>query len=38
VAQACNPSYSGGTDGEDQSLRPTWAKSSQDSISTKGWE
>jgi hypothetical protein len=26
VAHACNPSYSGGRDQEDYSLRPVWAK------------
>jgi hypothetical protein len=26
VAHACNPSYSGGRDQEDGSLRPAWAK------------
>jgi hypothetical protein len=33
VAHACNPSYLGGKDEEDWSLRPSGAKSSQDSIS-----
>jgi hypothetical protein len=28
VAHACNPSYSGGRDQEDRSLKPTQAKSS----------
>jgi hypothetical protein len=27
VAQACNPSYSGGRDQEDHSLKPAWANS-----------
>jgi hypothetical protein len=27
MVHACNPSYSGGEDGEDHSLRPDWAKS-----------
>jgi hypothetical protein len=33
VAHACNPSYSGGRDQEDCSLKPAWANSSQDPIS-----
>jgi hypothetical protein len=33
VAHACNPSYSGGRDQEDQGLKPACANSSQDSIS-----
>jgi hypothetical protein len=37
VAQACNPSYLGGRDWEDNSLRPAWAKSLQDPISTNSW-
>jgi hypothetical protein len=32
VAHACNPSYSGGRDQEDCSLKPAWANSSQDPI------
>jgi hypothetical protein len=35
VAHACNPSYSGGRDQEDQSLKPVWANSSWDPISKK---
>jgi hypothetical protein len=35
VAHASNPSYSGGRDGEVCGLRPAWAKSSQDFISTQ---
>jgi hypothetical protein len=30
VAHACNPSYLGGWDWEDQDLKPAWAESSQD--------
>jgi hypothetical protein len=41
VAHACNPSYSGGRDQEDHSLKPAWANSSCDSILkkpiTKNW-
>jgi hypothetical protein len=42
VAHACNPSYSGGRNQEDLSLKPAWANSSQDPISKtpitkKGW-
>jgi hypothetical protein len=41
VAQACNPSYSGGRDQEDLSSKPAWANSWQDPISknpiTKNW-
>jgi hypothetical protein len=42
VAQACNPSYLGGRDQEDHSLRSAQVKkekkrSSQDPISTNGW-
>jgi hypothetical protein len=42
VAHACNPSYSGGKDKEDQGSKPAWASSSQDPISKipitkKGW-
>jgi hypothetical protein len=33
VAHTCNPSYSGGRDQEDHSLRPALANSSQDPIS-----
>jgi hypothetical protein len=40
VARACNPSYSGGRDQEDRSLKPVWENSSRDPISknpiTKG--
>jgi hypothetical protein len=32
VAHACNPSYSGGRDQEDQGSKPAQANSSQDSI------
>jgi hypothetical protein len=35
VAQACNPSYSGGRDQEDGGLKPAWANSLQDPISKK---
>jgi hypothetical protein len=39
VAQAYNPSYSGGRrrgrDQEDRGLKPAWASSSRDSISIK---
>jgi hypothetical protein len=35
VAHTCDPSYSGGIDQEDQSLKPAWANSSQDPISKK---
>jgi hypothetical protein len=35
VAYACNPSYSGGRDQEDYSLKPGQAKSSQDPILKK---
>jgi hypothetical protein len=35
VAYACNPSYSGGRDQEDCSLKPGWANSSRDPISKK---
>jgi hypothetical protein len=37
VGHTCNPSYSGGRDGEDHGLRPVRAKSSQDPISTNHW-
>jgi hypothetical protein len=42
MAHACNPSYSGGRDQEDHSLKPAWANSSPDRISKKpitekGW-
>jgi hypothetical protein len=41
VAHACNPSYSGGKDQEDQGSKPTQANSSQDHNSknpiTKNW-
>jgi hypothetical protein len=33
VAHIYNPSYSGGKDQEDHSLKPAWANNSQDSIS-----
>jgi hypothetical protein len=33
VAYTCNPSYSGGRDQEDHSLRPAQANSSKDPIS-----
>jgi hypothetical protein len=32
VAYACNPSYSGGRDQENCSLKPVWANSSQDPV------
>jgi hypothetical protein len=32
VAHACNPSYSGSKDQEDQGLNPTWANTSRDPI------
>jgi hypothetical protein len=32
VAHTCNPSYSGGRDWEDRSLRPALANGSRDSI------
>jgi hypothetical protein len=32
VAHACNPSYLGGRDQEDRSLKPAWAHSSGDPI------
>jgi hypothetical protein len=32
VAHTCNPSYSGGRDQEDRSLKPAQANSSQDPI------
>jgi hypothetical protein len=32
VAHTCNPSYSGGRDQENRSLKPVQAKSSQDPI------
>jgi hypothetical protein len=35
VAHPCNPSYSGGRDQEDHSLKPAWANSSKDSILKK---
>jgi hypothetical protein len=35
VAHACNPSYSGGRDQEDCSLKPTWANGSRDPILKK---
>jgi hypothetical protein len=35
VAHACNPSYSGGRDQEDQSSKPARANSLQDPISKK---
>jgi hypothetical protein len=38
ITHACNPSYSGGRDGEDRSLRPAWAKKFMRPISTnKSW-
>jgi hypothetical protein len=37
VDQACNPSYLGGSNWEDGSSRPAWARSSQDPISTNIW-
>jgi hypothetical protein len=36
VAHTCNPSYLVGRVREDHGLRPTWANSSQDFISTNG--
>jgi hypothetical protein len=43
VAHTCNPSYSGGRDQEDHSLKPARANSSHDSIlkiphAKKGWQ
>jgi hypothetical protein len=35
VAQACNPSYSGGRDQKDRGSKPAWANSSQDPILIK---
>jgi hypothetical protein len=35
VAQACNPSYSGGKDQEDHSLKPAQENSLRDPISKK---
>jgi hypothetical protein len=35
VAHTCNPSYSGGRDQEDPSLKPAWANSFRDPISKK---
>jgi hypothetical protein len=35
MAHACNPSYSGGRDQEDCSLKPAWGKSLRDLISKK---
>jgi hypothetical protein len=32
VAQACNPSYSGGREQKDHSLKPAWANSLRDTI------
>jgi hypothetical protein len=32
VAHICNPSYSGGRDQEDRSLKPAWANSLRDLI------
>jgi hypothetical protein len=32
MAHACNPSYSGGRDQEDQGLKPAWANSLKDPI------
>jgi hypothetical protein len=37
VAPVCNPSHLGGGNREDQGLRPDWAKSLQNYISTNGW-
>jgi hypothetical protein len=37
MTDTCNPSYSGGGDQEDDGSRPTQAKGTRDSISTKGW-
>jgi hypothetical protein len=37
VVETYNPSYLGSGGWEDSSLRPAWAKSSQDSISTNSW-
>jgi hypothetical protein len=34
VAQACNPSYSGGRDQEDRGLKPAWAKKL---VTKEGW-
>jgi hypothetical protein len=35
VAQACNPSFSGGRDQEGLGSKPAWTNSSRDSISKK---
>jgi hypothetical protein len=35
VAHAFNPSYSGGSDQEDRSSKPSWANSLRDPISKK---
>jgi hypothetical protein len=35
VAHVCNPSYSGGRDQEDHSLKPVWVNNSRDPISKK---
>jgi hypothetical protein len=35
VAHTCNPSYSGGRDQEDRSLKPAWGNSSRNSTSKK---
>jgi hypothetical protein len=35
VAHACNPSYSGGRDQEDQGSKPAWVNSSRNPISKK---
>jgi hypothetical protein len=35
VAHACNPSYSGSRDQEDQGSKPSWANRAQDPISKK---
>jgi hypothetical protein len=35
MANACNPSYSGGRDQEDLSSKPAWANSSRDAILKK---
>jgi hypothetical protein len=37
VAHSCNPSYLGGCDWVDCSLRPAWAKRLQDTISINSW-
>jgi hypothetical protein len=38
VALDCNPGYLGGRDQENHSSKPTWANSSQDTISKKPFQ